>query len=149
MKEYNKTFEVKWADMDPNRHMRHTVYNDYAAQARVGMFTDYGLPLESIAKTGLGPILFREETHFLKEVHLLDRITVYCKVKAMRKDGTKWSYFHEIFKEDDIKVAEITVDGAWLNLKTRKIGTPSKEMMEIINQFPRTEDFTWLPDRHT
>lgn len=30
-----KEFEVKWADLDPNRHMRHSAYNDYAAHMRV------------------------------------------------------------------------------------------------------------------
>lgn len=37
-KEFYKEFQVIWADMDPNRHMRHTAYNDYAAQLRVSFF---------------------------------------------------------------------------------------------------------------
>ena len=58
---YSKTYEVRWADMDPNRHLRHSVYLDYAAQTRVALFSDYGLPIDEIAKMGLGPILFREK----------------------------------------------------------------------------------------
>ena len=29
---YTLEFNTKWADFDANRHMRHTAYNDYAAE---------------------------------------------------------------------------------------------------------------------
>lgn len=143
MKEYSKTYEVIWADMDPNRHMRHSVYNDYAAQTRVAMFADFGLPITKIAEDGLGPILFREETRFFKEIHLSEIITVKCAVKGMKKDGSRWSFLHEILKENQVKAAEIIVDGAWLDLNLRKVGIPTEEMMKVIKAFPRTADFRW------
>lgn len=146
MDHYSKTFEIRWADIDPNRHMRHTAYNDYAAQARVGIFNDLGLTMEDIAKMGLGPILFREETKFFREVNLFEKITVNCLVKGMRKDGSKWSILHEIYKEDGVKAAGITVDGAWLDLKNRKIGKPTTGLLDVMLQFPRAEDFEWLPE---
>lgn len=145
MASYSKTYEVIWADMDPNRHMRHSVYNDYAAQTRVSIFADHGFPMDRISKLGLGPILFREETRFLKEIVLSERITVTCQVMTMREDGSKWSFLHEIFKEDGGKAAEITVDGAWLDLDKRKIGIPPAPLKEIILRFPRTKTFSWLP----
>jgi acyl-CoA thioester hydrolase len=146
MDQYTKTYEAIWADMDPNGHMRHSVYNDYAAQTRVAMFKDYKLPIENIATMKLGPILFREETRFLKEINLSEKITVTCQLKKMRKDGSRWTFSHEIFKENDAKAAEIIVDGAWLNLEKRKLGTPPEEMIEIIYKFPRTDDFEWMPE---
>jgi acyl-CoA thioester hydrolase len=148
MQTYRTSFEVKWADMDPNRHMRHSVYNDYAAQTRVAMFSDFDLPIAKISRLGFGPILFREETKFLKEINLLEIITVTCSLTKMRRDGSRWSFLHEIFKEgeDHIKAAEIVVDGAWLHLEHRKLGT-LPEIQEIMNQFPRTSDFEWMPDK--
>jgi acyl-CoA thioester hydrolase len=141
---YYKTFEVIWADMDPNRHMRHSVYNDYAAQTRVAMFQDFGLPMNQIANLGLGPILFREETKFLKEINLSEKITVTCQVEAMRQDGSRWTFLHEIVKQTDEKAAKIIVEGAWLNLDKRKLGTPPPEMLKVIKKFPRSEHFNWL-----
>jgi len=132
--------------MDPNRHMRHSAYNDYAAQARVNIFSSHGLSMDKIAAMGLGPVLFREETKFLKEVNLFDRIIVTFKVKAMRKDGSKWMVFHEVFKADHTKAAEITVDGAWIDLKKRKLGMPPQELMDVFTKFPRTDDFEWIPE---
>ncbi|MEX0662984.1 MAG: thioesterase family protein [Balneolaceae bacterium] len=149
MQAYSKTYEVRWADMDPNRHMRHSVYNDYAAQTRVGMFSDFDLPITEIGRLGFGPILFREETKFLREINLLDIITVTCALTTMRKDGSRWGFLHEIFKEgkDGIKTAQITVDGAWLNLDSRKLGTPTPELREVMNRFPKTTNFEWIPDK--
>ncbi len=143
-KPYSKTYEVIWADMDPNRHMRHSVYNDYAAQTRVAMFNDFGMPIANIASMGLGPILFKEETKFVKEIGLSEQITVTCNIKAMRKDGARWTIIHKIFKEDGQEAAQITVDGAWLDLDKRKLGTPPKELLEATMQFPRTDDFSWI-----
>lgn len=141
---YFKTYEVIWADIDPNRHMRHSVYNDYAAQTRVAMFGDFSMPMNKIAAMGLGPILFREETTFMKEIELSEEITVTCEVKAMRSDGARWTIIHKILKEDDRQAAQIVVDGAWLDLQKRKLGVPSKELLEASLQFPRTDDFSWI-----
>ena len=148
MQAYSKTFEVTWADMDPNRHMRHSVYNDYAAQSRVAMFSDFDLPVTDIGRLGFGPVLFREETKFLREINLLEIITVTCALKNMRRDGSRWSFQHEIFKggEDGIKAAQINVDGAWLNLDSRNLGT-IPELRKVMKQFPKTANFEWMPDK--
>lgn len=148
MQKYSKTFEVTWADMDPNRHMRHSVYNDYAAQTRIGMFADYGLSITEIGRLGFGPILFREETEFLREINLLEIITVNCALTTMRRDGSRWGFLHEIYKEgeDGIKAAQIVVEGAWLNLDSRKLGT-LPQLREVMNRFPKTENFEWMPDK--
>lgn len=145
---YSKNFEVTWADMDPNRHMRHSVYNDYAAQTRVGMFSDFDLSITEISRMGFGPILFREETKFLREINLLEIIRVTCTLTKMRRDGSQWGFLHEIFKEgeDDIKAAQVAVDGAWLNLESRKLGT-IPELREVMNRFPKSTNFEWIPDK--
>ena len=145
MDPYRKTYETIWADMDPNRHMRHSVYNDYAAQTRVAMFKDFGLSIEEISKLGLGPILFREETKFFREIALSENITVSCELTEMRKDGSRWTFLHNIFKENGSMAASITVEGAWLNLSKRRLGTPTDDMLDLIKRFPRSDDFRWLP----
>ena len=144
---YSKTYEVRWAGMDPNRHLRHSVYLDYATQTRVALFSDYGLPLDEIAKTGLGPILFREEIKYLREVNGREEVTVNSELDRMYEDGSRWSFFHRMFKNGDTPVAELTVDGAWLDLETRKLGEPTEKMMEVMKQYPRSEDFRWIDSK--
>ena len=65
-------FNTKWSDFDPNRHMRHTAYNDYAAEVRSRFFASHGFSLTEFAKFNIGPILFSENTSFFREIVLLN-----------------------------------------------------------------------------
>lgn len=145
--EYIKTFQVIWADIDANRHMRHTAYNDYAAQVRVNFFTDYGFSIENLVKNEVGPILFREETKFLKEVSINETIKVDILCGAMRRDGSRWKVIHNIYRQDGSRSAVITVEGAWLDLKLRKLIVPPEELLSIFENMPKTEDFEYIPDK--
>lgn len=147
MSEFQRTYRVIWANLDPNRHMRHTAYNDFAAQARVEFFTENGLSIEDLVKMGIGPILFREDTRFLREVGMNELITVGFAVKKARKDGSKWSIRHNIIKESGELSCTIDVEGAWLDLVKRKVSVPPKELIDIMLNAPRTEDFEWIPEK--
>lgn len=147
MSEFSREFTVIWADLDPNRHMRHSAYNDYAAQLRLEFFTEYGLDLNQLMKLGIGPILFREETRFFKEVTMSERIKVTFAIQKTRKDGSKWSIEHNIHKENGELASRIVVDGAWLDLAKRKITVPPVELADILANAPRSEDFEWIPPK--
>ena len=47
---FQVTFATKWSDFDPNRHMRHTAYNEYAAEVRVRYFTAQKFSIEEFTK---------------------------------------------------------------------------------------------------
>ena len=72
---FKREYTVIWANLDPNRHMRHTAYNDYAAQVRLEFFREHGLDVNNMLRLGIGPILFREDTRFVREVHMNEQIT--------------------------------------------------------------------------
>jgi acyl-CoA thioester hydrolase len=62
--------QIIWAQIDANRHMRHSAYADICAQARSNMLNKMGFSLDKFAEFHIGPILFREELIYFKEVHL-------------------------------------------------------------------------------
>lgn len=41
---YRLSFIPRWADLDPNRHLRHTAYADYATPVRFSYLTENGRP---------------------------------------------------------------------------------------------------------
>lgn len=43
---YEKTIEVRWADCDANRHMRHSAYSDLCGHTRVGFMDSIGMTSE-------------------------------------------------------------------------------------------------------
>ncbi|GAB2952663.1 acyl-CoA thioesterase [Hymenobacter coalescens] len=135
--EYAKHYPIRWADLDPNGHMRHSAYNDYAAQLRLDFLTDAGFPLAQFAKLGIGPILFREDTRFLKEISPNETIKVRAQLAGLSSDGSRWRIVHTIYKQDGRESAIITVDGAWLDLRQRRLAVPPPELGEAMRQLER------------
>lgn len=113
-------FNTKWSDFDPNRHMRHTAYNDYAAEARIRYFAHAGHPVDELAKDHIGPILFEEFTSFKKEIQTGQSVTVNCKLLGLSEDKRKWKIRHEILTSNGQLSAVIEVFGAWIDLEKRK-----------------------------
>ena len=134
--------KVLWAQIDANMHLRHSAYADFAAQARVEMLATLGLTASVMQAEKLGPILFKEETIYLKEVKPNDTIKVSCKLSKCRKDGSRWSFSQEIYRGDSVVAARINVEGAWINMETRKLTAPPQVFVEkLLALLPRTEDF--------
>ena len=133
------TYRTRWADMDPNGHMRHSAYADYAADQRLVLLAEWGYDIKEFARLRLGPILFREETTFLKEVHIGEEIRVDSRLRSVNDDGTRWSILHTIYKADGRVAATVAVDGAWLDLDRRKLITPPTELSEAFRNLPAYE----------
>jgi acyl-CoA thioester hydrolase len=127
--------------------MRHTAYNDYAAQLRLLFFEEHGFSFLKLSEMSIGPILFREETRFFREVRMGEKISVDVQLSKARKDASKWSFRQNIYKDNDEISAIIEVDGAWLDLKKRKIVVPPSAISEMIMEIPKADDFEWLPDK--
>lgn len=134
-------FPTRWADFDPNNHMRHTAYNDYAAESRVRLFKSYGLSMHEFNKLNIGPILFQENTNFFKEISLGEDITVEILLKGMSENGERFKFSHNIFREDGKLAAVIEIYGAWLDLKKRKLTLPPEIILDLAKGMTKTEDF--------
>lgn len=134
-------FTTRWADFDANIHMRHTAYNDYCAEARMRYFNKFGITIQDFAKEKVGPILFEENTKFLKEIHMGEDISVNLKVLGLSEKGERWKIQHEVFNAKGKISAIITVYGAWLDLVQRKLTAPPIKFQEAFSGAERTEDF--------
>lgn len=137
------SFEVMWSQVDPNGHLRHSVYYDLGAQTRVNAFNSFNLTINDLVKLGVGPILFREEARFKREILLNDMISIDLSVLAMRDDGYKWSFEHNFYRKD-VVVATVTVEGAWMDLRKRKVTIPPDTIQEALINLPKAPGFTKL-----
>ena len=138
---YLVEFVTKWSDFDPNRHMRHTAYNDYAAEVRVRYFKNAGFHVDDFAKDNIGPILFTENTSFRKEIHMGENITANAKLAGLSEKKDRWKIRHEIFNEAGKVAAVIEVLGAWLDLQKRKLTIPPEKYKTMFSSLEKTEDF--------
>ncbi|NGY37172.1 thioesterase [Flavobacterium sp. XN-5] len=145
MTSFSKQLSFRWSDLDPNFHVRHSAYYDFGAQHRIEILESLGLTMRFLQKNSFGPILFREECIFRKEIGLADTIFMHTKISKMRTDASRWSIVHELRNGEDQLCATITVDGAWMDTKLRKIANPTPAIaMEVMNVIPKTADFIAL-----
>jgi acyl-CoA thioester hydrolase len=141
---YIKYPEIRWADLDPNFHLRHSVYYDYAAYSRISYLEEHGLTPAIMQQLHFGPILFREEAVFRKEIKMGDKIYIDLQVLKSRTDFSRWTIRHQVFKGDAVFAAVITIDGAWMDTALRKLALPPKEIVAVFEKMPRAENFEWV-----
>ncbi|HRH65418.1 MAG TPA: acyl-CoA thioesterase [Bacteroidia bacterium] len=143
MKVYKKNLELRWSDLDPNYHLRHSVYYDLAAQIRTSFLEEHGLTIRQLQELHLGPVLFREEGIFRREIRFGEQSSINLQLLRLKKDYSRFSFRHEITREDGTHCAIITVDGAWIDTLTRKLTSPPELGISMINDLPKAEGFEW------
>jgi len=138
---FQVTFKTKWADFDPNRHMRHTAYNDYAAEGRVCFFKEKGFDIDKMEASNIGPILFKEETSFYREISIGEDLVVEIFLRGTSANAERWKIMTHIYKQNGVLAAEVNVFGAWIDLTKRKLTVPPAMMINVFNQLEKTENF--------
>jgi acyl-CoA thioester hydrolase len=144
MEIFSMPVQLRWSDLDPNFHLRHSVYYDWAAMCRIDYLNQKGLTPAVLQKLQFGPIIFREECVFRKEIKYGDTIQINLKLAKGRRDYSRWTIIHEIKKQEDVLCAVVTIDGAWLNIVERKLFIPPAEVAAVFAQMPVGDDFLWL-----
>lgn len=144
MQTFEQKITVRWADLDPNGHVRHSAYYDYGAQARVALLESKGVGMRWMMSKLIGPVLFREQARFLRELHMSDVITINVLLGGASEDNRKWRIVHEIRRGEEL-CAVVEVEGAWMDLRARKITVPPEELVQAFDDVPRTEDFSTIP----
>jgi acyl-CoA thioester hydrolase len=91
-----------------------------------------------------GPILFREECVFRKEIRSGDEVKINLQVLKSRKDYSRWSIQHQVTKNGGTLCAVLNVDGAWMNVAERKLMSPPEKVIEVFDKMPKGEEFEWL-----
>jgi acyl-CoA thioester hydrolase len=142
---FRKQISLRWADLDPNFHMRHSVYYDLGAQQRIELLHHLGLTSKAMMEQHFGPVIFREECVFKKEIKLGDTVFITTKLAKMKPDASRWTIQHELLNEEDQVLALITLDGAWIDTQLRKLVKPTPQIVtDVFNLFPKSEDFVEL-----
>ncbi|MEI9919678.1 MAG: acyl-CoA thioesterase [Bacteroidota bacterium] len=144
MEFYKEPLNIRWADIDANRHLRHSVYYDFAAAMRMNYLNSHGLTTEKLVELQVGPILFREEAVFKREVRLEDKVEIDFTILRALPDYSRWSLKHNITKPDGTVCTIITVDGAWMDLIKRKLTVPNEFIQSLFGNIPKANDFEWL-----
>ena len=143
MSEFSRIIQLRWSDLDPNFHVRHSVYYDWGAFVRVEFLNTYGLTAHVMQELKFGPIIFREECVFRKEIRSGDEIKMNLQLVRSKKDFSRWSIQHQITKAETV-CALLTVDGAWMDVVRRKLASPPEKVCEVFDKMPKGNEFEWI-----
>ncbi len=144
MEQYIKPIALRWSDLDPNFHLRHSAYYDFGAYVRICFLEDNGLSTGLMQELRFGPILFREECVFRKEIKLTDKVTINVQLVKAREDFSRWTIQHQFIKNGDQLAAVLTVEGAWMNTELRKLAPLPEQARPVFGIMPRAENFEWI-----
>jgi len=142
-KPYTKDFEFRWSDVDANQHVMHSKYYEAAAHCRMSFLKEKGITMALLKEASVGPILFREECSFRREIHGGEIISVSFQITKAKKDGSRFSTIHEFKKSDGTIAATLHADLAWIDTEKRKLTTPPSIVMDMMEDAPKHTDFTF------
>ncbi len=149
-KGYFLDFDVMWCFADLNGHLRNTAYSDYATSLRTIFLNNSGYSVKRLKELHIGPVILNEFIQYRREVHLGDKLRVYISLAGQSEDTTRWLIRHNIYRLSDEKLAcSIIIEGAWLDLNTRKISTLPAELdgTYLFDKIAKDEDFKLLDRR--
>lgn len=138
-----KSVEVRWSDLDPNYHVRHSVYYDYGAYCRICFLNQHGVTTAFFTEHHFGPILFREECIFRREIKLGDAVTIDLQLVKAKPDHSRWTIQHNLTRNGEL-AATLIMDGAWIDINKRKLTIPPQLARETFDNMPRTQGFDWI-----
>jgi acyl-CoA thioester hydrolase len=143
---YSIPYEVRWTDIDANRHVRYSAYVDAAAEMRFRFFTEHNLTAGAFDRLGVGPVYTSMMINFYREVLLGETLTITLQLAGLSSLGIRWKVWHAFLKSNGKKAVTVSIEGTLLDLATRQPTLPSPEIMTVFQLIPRTRDFETMSE---
>jgi acyl-CoA thioester hydrolase len=128
-----KTFEVRWDDVNSGGILRNTRYLEYASYARISYFQNAGFPVSRMHQMGLDMVVLADEAEYCNEVFLAESVTVRARAVGLSADGTRWQVAHTFLHSDGKIAAILYTLGAWYDINARKPTAPPPELKSVMD----------------
>jgi len=134
---YKKQFEIRWSDVDANRHLANSAYTNFMSHTRMAFLIEHGFTIKELDVHNIGPVVFYEHMHYFKEVFMGQPLIVSLEVSGLSEDGMFFKFDHNFYNH------------AWIDLKARKMTNLPKVLMDFADNFPKSEDYKILTKEDT
>ena len=146
---YLKEFEIRWSDVDANRHLANSAYVNFMSHTRVAFFDDHDLSLSNLAKFDISPVIFYEHIYYFKEAFLGTPIRVSLEISGLSEDGMFFKFEHNFYNDKGENLAHCEILGAWINLTSRALTGLPEHLLKEMEVFPKAENFQVLTKEDT
>lgn len=144
-----KKINIRWTDLDPNRHVSNSSLLDFMSTARIAILEEQGFGQKDLQECNLGPIVFHEHIYYFQEVPPGGFIYVGLELTGLSKDGRFFSFDQNIYDKNGNNLIGYDMIGGWMDLKERKIVPVPDEMQEQFNQIEKSPNFKTLRSEDT
>lgn len=141
---FERMLYAGWGDMDFNGHMRNTAFLDRSADVRMMYFAENGFSMREFERRRVGPVIFRDELEYFRELRLLEPVRVTLVMEGLSEDCGKFRMRNEFFRADGELAARVTSSGAWLDLEKRRLTAPPEDLARVLAQLERAAEFEMI-----
>lgn len=146
---YTKKFEIRWSDLDANRHLANSAFVNFMSHTRMGFLMEHGFGQRELSKYKLGPIVFYEHIYYFKEIFAGHPVTVTLELKGLSENGMYFEFLHNIYDHKGRHCASCEMMGSWIDLEKRKLTDLPKELYEQLEHMSKTADYRILTKEDT
>lgn len=146
---YLKEFEIRWCDIDANRHLGNTAYINYISHTRMAFFNEIGLSQKSLADLHIGPVVFYEHIYYFKEVFPGNPVKVSLELVGLSEDGMFFEFHHNFYDGNGKNFAHCEIMGAWIDTNTRTLTRLNEETLKNFNKVEKSAGFRTLTKEDT
>ncbi|MCP4978233.1 MAG: acyl-CoA thioesterase [Maribacter sp.] len=144
-----KEFEVRWSDVDANRHLANSAYINFMSHTRMAFLLELGFGHEVMVENKIGPVVFYEHMYYFKEVLPGNPIKVSLEVMGQSKDGCFFEFHHNFYDGEGKNVGHCEMMGAWISLETRQLTPLTGKLLSRFIQGDKPEGFRILTKEDT
>lgn len=135
MQDFFYKFDVRWSDIDANRHLANSSYVEYCAQTRMAFMNQEKIGLAQLLRWGVGPVILHERYSFFKEILADQTVYVSLEVAGSSEDASIYRFLHKFYLPDGTHSATAEATGVWIDNMLRRATTPPDEILEVMEKY--------------
>ena len=141
---YSQSFEIRWSDLDANRHLANSSYQNFMSHTRMAFLVKNGFSQQELVKHNIGPIVFYEHIFYFKEIKPEDKVRVSLELKGLSEDGMFFQFEHNFYNQKGDNCARFDMMGSWIDLKSRQLTALPEHLLYPLEHLTKTEDYKVL-----
>ncbi|MCR9141786.1 MAG: acyl-CoA thioesterase [bacterium] len=134
---FHTRLKVRWNELDANGHVNNMYYQSYFDQARIEAFEQAGLKIDELREQGIGPVIYKAELDYRRELKHPDSITVTTWVAEHRRSRAVLAQQIESDRTGDV-VCTARFHGIFMELAA---GRPMPFPPELLNGAAALPDY--------
>ncbi|PIB27220.1 thioesterase [Maribacter sp. 4U21] len=146
---YLKEFEIRWSDVDANRHLANSAYLNYMSHTRMAYLMELGFDQKTLAQHEIGPVVFYEHMYYFKEAFPGRPVKVSMEIMGMSEDAQFFEFHHNFYNHKGESFAHCEMMGAWMDLKTRKLTGLTNDFLKRFSAAEKADGFRVLTKEDT